>query len=158
MFGCQSCFCKPVFLQKQLIYDFLAGNNYPDSPHSQGVWNLPHKFHPYLIKIYLNRSERNDRWGSNRHTHFPNNRGRISRPGHDVSRSARVWSETSYRVEVSNDWAHNFALRDAVGSKAVVPKATKDDVFGICKINEMGIQIPGTQNQDSTEDQTFFCV
>ena len=23
-----------VFLQKPLIYDFLAGNNYPDSPHS----------------------------------------------------------------------------------------------------------------------------
>ena len=68
-----------------------------------------------------------------------------------MSRSARVWSETSYRVEVSNDRADNFALRDAVGSKAVVPKAAKDDVFGICKINEMGIQIPGTQNQDSTE-------
>ena len=32
-----------------LIYDFLAGNNYPDSPHLQGVWNLPHKFHLYLI-------------------------------------------------------------------------------------------------------------
>ena len=28
--GCQSCFCKLVFLQKQLIYYFLAGNNYPD--------------------------------------------------------------------------------------------------------------------------------
>ena len=24
-------------IQKQQIYDFLAGNNYPDSPHSQGV-------------------------------------------------------------------------------------------------------------------------
>ena len=23
--------------------------NFPDSPHSQGVWNLPHKFHLYLI-------------------------------------------------------------------------------------------------------------
>ena len=26
-FGCQTCFCKPIFLQKQLIYDSLAGNN-----------------------------------------------------------------------------------------------------------------------------------
>ena len=25
------------FLQKQLIYDFWAGNNYPDLPHFQGV-------------------------------------------------------------------------------------------------------------------------
>ena len=48
-FGYQSCFCKPVFLPKQLICDFLAGNNYSGSPHSQGVWNLPHKFHFYLI-------------------------------------------------------------------------------------------------------------
>ena len=23
----------------------------PNSPHSQGVWNLPHKFHLYLIKL-----------------------------------------------------------------------------------------------------------
>ena len=29
-------FCKPVFLQKQLICDFWVGNNYPDSPHLQG--------------------------------------------------------------------------------------------------------------------------
>ena len=29
--------------------EFLPGNNYPDSHHSQGVWNLPHKFHLYLI-------------------------------------------------------------------------------------------------------------
>ena len=42
----QSCFCKP-FSQKQLTYDFLAGNNHPDSPHSQG--GLPHKFHLFLI-------------------------------------------------------------------------------------------------------------
>ena len=39
--------------KKKLIYDFLAGNNYPDSPHSQGVWNLPHKFHLYLINNVL---------------------------------------------------------------------------------------------------------
>ena len=37
--------------QKLPIFDFLAGNNYPDSPLSQGVWNLPHKFHIYLIYI-----------------------------------------------------------------------------------------------------------
>ena len=47
---------KPVlvsqfFLQKQQIYDFLAGKNYPDSPHLQGVWNLPHKFHLYLFNL-----------------------------------------------------------------------------------------------------------
>ena len=40
-----------IILQKQLIYDFLAGNNYPNSPHLQGVWNLPHKCHLYLIVI-----------------------------------------------------------------------------------------------------------
>ena len=39
-FGCQSCFCKPVFASKN-----------PDLHHSQGVWNLPHKFHLYLIII-----------------------------------------------------------------------------------------------------------
>ena len=42
-----------VIFKKQLIYDFLAGNNYPDSPYSQGVWNLPHKFHLYLIIIII---------------------------------------------------------------------------------------------------------
>ena len=42
-------FCKLVFLQKQLITDFLAGNIYPTSPHSQGLWNLSYKFHLYLI-------------------------------------------------------------------------------------------------------------
>ena len=57
-FFCQSCFGKPFFcccffLQKQLIYDFLAGNNSPDLPHLQGVWNLPHKFHLYLIIIII---------------------------------------------------------------------------------------------------------
>ena len=39
-----------IFVIK-LIYDFLAGYNYPDSPYSQGVWNLPHKFHLYLIIV-----------------------------------------------------------------------------------------------------------
>ena len=28
-------------------------NTYPDSHHSQGVWNLPHKFHLYLIIIFI---------------------------------------------------------------------------------------------------------
>ena len=32
---------------------FLAGNNYLDPPHSQGVWNMPHKFHLYLIEIII---------------------------------------------------------------------------------------------------------
>ena len=44
-FGCQSCFWKPVFASKT--------DNYPHSPHWQGVWNLPHQFHLYLIKICL---------------------------------------------------------------------------------------------------------
>ena len=48
-FGCQSCFCKPIFSSKKLIFDFLAGNNYADLPHLQGVWNLLYKFHLYLI-------------------------------------------------------------------------------------------------------------
>ena len=30
----------------------LTENNYPDLHHSQGVWNLPHKFHLYLILIF----------------------------------------------------------------------------------------------------------
>ena len=38
-----------LFLQKNPFYDFLAGNNYLDSPHLQGVWHLPNKFHLYLI-------------------------------------------------------------------------------------------------------------
>ena len=39
---------------KKLIHDFLTGNNYPDSPHSKEVLNLPYKFHLYLIgkKLY----------------------------------------------------------------------------------------------------------
>ena len=28
--------------------------NYSNSPHSQGVWNLPHKFHLYLILVLHN--------------------------------------------------------------------------------------------------------
>ena len=36
MFGCQNCFVSLFILQKQLFYDFLAGNNYPYLPHSQG--------------------------------------------------------------------------------------------------------------------------
>ena len=28
---------------------FLVGNNYQGFPHLRGVWNLPHKFHLYLI-------------------------------------------------------------------------------------------------------------
>ena len=43
-FGCQSCF----FLQKQLIYDFSAGNNYPDSPHSWGGMKFATQISPIL--------------------------------------------------------------------------------------------------------------
>ena len=47
-FGCQSCFCKPVFFLRQLIYDFLAENNYPDSPHLQGGMKLATHISPLL--------------------------------------------------------------------------------------------------------------
>ena len=33
----RAVFGSLFFFKKQLIYDFLAGNYYPDSPHSQGV-------------------------------------------------------------------------------------------------------------------------
>ena len=39
--------------QKQPFLEFLPGNNYPDSHHLQGVWNLPHKFHLYLINSFI---------------------------------------------------------------------------------------------------------
>ena len=32
---------------------FLPGNNYPDLHHLQGIWNLPHKFHLYLVHKML---------------------------------------------------------------------------------------------------------
>ena len=34
-------------------YVFLFSNTYPDSHHSQEVWNLPHKFPLYLIQMFL---------------------------------------------------------------------------------------------------------
>ena len=37
-----------LFFQKQLIYDFLAGNNYPDSPHSQGGIKFATQISPLL--------------------------------------------------------------------------------------------------------------
>ena len=40
-FGCRSCFCK-------LIYDFLAGNNYSNSPHWQGGMKLATQIPPLL--------------------------------------------------------------------------------------------------------------
>ena len=44
----------PIYGVKEFVCVFkakitLPGNEYPDSHHSQGVWNLPHKFHLYLI-------------------------------------------------------------------------------------------------------------
>ena len=39
--------------QKQPFLDFLQGNNYSDSHHLQGVWNLPHKLQLYLILYFL---------------------------------------------------------------------------------------------------------
>ena len=40
---------SPFLHQKQPFLELLSGNNYLDSHHSQGVWNLPHKFDLYLI-------------------------------------------------------------------------------------------------------------
>ena len=40
----RAVFVSRFLLQKQLIYDFLGGNNYPDLPHLQGgmkfVWQI----------------------------------------------------------------------------------------------------------------------
>ena len=58
IFGCQSCFWKPFFVcfsLKKLIYDFWAGNNYPDSPHSQGVGKFATQISPLLNFILLAR-------------------------------------------------------------------------------------------------------
>ena len=52
-FGYCCRFYKPVFASKTAVLEFLPGNNYPDLHHSQGVWNLPHKFHLYLIVIFI---------------------------------------------------------------------------------------------------------
>ena len=54
-FGGQSCFVCAFLLWKQVIYDKIPNlpkfwtKNCPVSHHKQGVWNLPHKFHLYLI-------------------------------------------------------------------------------------------------------------
>ncbi len=53
-FGCQSCFCMFYFIafcsKNSLFVPNLALIALGDSHHSQGgVWNLPHKFHLYLI-------------------------------------------------------------------------------------------------------------
>ena len=45
----RAVFVSSFFLQKQLMYDFLAGNNYPNSPHSQGGMKFATQFHLYLI-------------------------------------------------------------------------------------------------------------
>ena len=37
-----------LFIQKQLIYDFLAGNNYPDSPPSKGGMKFATQISPLL--------------------------------------------------------------------------------------------------------------
>ena len=52
--GAAAVSVSPFLPQKQPFLEFLPGNNYPDSHHSQGVSNLPHKFHLYLI-IPFNR-------------------------------------------------------------------------------------------------------
>ena len=37
--------------RKKIIYDFFAGNNYHDLPHSQRGMKFAHKLHLYLIVI-----------------------------------------------------------------------------------------------------------
>ena len=49
-FVCQGYFCLPVFtLCDRKVHFWL--NSYLDLHHLQGLWNLPHKFHLYLIYI-----------------------------------------------------------------------------------------------------------
>ena len=43
---------KPVFTLKYICTNKFFPNTYPDSHHLQGVWNLPHKFHLYLIYCF----------------------------------------------------------------------------------------------------------
>ena len=50
-FGCQGYFCQPVFTLFGRKVNFWL-NSYLDWHHLQGVWNLPHKFHLYLIQCY----------------------------------------------------------------------------------------------------------
>ena len=47
----RAVFVSLFFLQKQLMYDFLAGNNCPDSPHSQGVMKFATQISPLLNYI-----------------------------------------------------------------------------------------------------------
>ena len=50
----RAVFVSSFLLQKQLIYDFLAGNNYPDSPHLQWGMKFATQISPllnYSVKI-----------------------------------------------------------------------------------------------------------
>ena len=44
----RAVFASSFLLQKQLIYDFLAGNNYPNSPHLQGDMTFTAQISPLL--------------------------------------------------------------------------------------------------------------
>ena len=44
------------FFQKKLIYDFFAGNNYPDSLHSQGCMKFATQILPLLNFIDSSRT------------------------------------------------------------------------------------------------------
>ena len=41
-----------ILLQKQLIYDFLAVNNYPNSPHLQGCMKFAKQISPLLNYLF----------------------------------------------------------------------------------------------------------
>ena len=58
-FGCQSCFWKPVFASKTANFKlFITKIATQTGTILRGVWNLPHKYHLYLINnlIYLTQS------------------------------------------------------------------------------------------------------
>ena len=61
-FGCQSGFGSLFFLKKQLIFDFLAGKNYPDSPHSQEGMKFATQISPLLNFCYNYRPNLDLQW------------------------------------------------------------------------------------------------
>ena len=49
----RAVFVSSFMLQKQLIFDFLAGNNSPKSPHSQGGMKFATQISPLLNYLCL---------------------------------------------------------------------------------------------------------
>ena len=132
-YNCQSCFCEHFFLllQKQLIYDFLAGNNYHDSPHSQGFATQISPLLNYYYLVVLNLTEdkfilpqlpeesremldrREPRGSPNRRSGWPRSCARTTfrrleaRPESWGARwcwQTRPWSTTSSRSRDAETW------------------------------------------------------